>query len=399
MQIGWIDFSKEERNKVVSILRLLGTQTALDELGVGTIRDGFSNLMFPGISTLQTRAKYFVLIPYLFSSAEKKAFKSQREVLNFIHTQETQLVQTLVTHSPAGTDGIIGSRNYKQGKTVRMKPSSIYWRGLRSTSILRYPELSIDNACRLALERSRKHHEVTLKTENAESGADDADALSGGLPVLFSPITADYDYMKEAEISLTQKEAEYLYDQFTGSPGTCNSLTAYMLRNNAPFPSFDVIPADKLDGELRHTVRLAQEFARFIYGAHLLYNIIYAEGCSYEDDTTMQIHSEFDDWLEDYNTIDLDDVIATTQCPGETGRFLKLFDQAIENKDISAAMELIIRREKQVKPNRAKLNHPEQYRYENPIHYYMMDYRYSTAKTIVTDILGGLEGNHGKAAI
>ena len=111
MQIGWIDFSKEERNKVVSILRLLGTQTALDELGVGTIRDGFSNLMFPGISTLQTRAKYFVLIPYLFSSAEKKSFKSQREVLDFIHTQETQLVQTLVTHSPAGTDGIIGSRN------------------------------------------------------------------------------------------------------------------------------------------------------------------------------------------------------------------------------------------------------------------------------------------------
>lgn len=30
MQIGWVDFSKTERDKVVSILRLLGTQTALD---------------------------------------------------------------------------------------------------------------------------------------------------------------------------------------------------------------------------------------------------------------------------------------------------------------------------------------------------------------------------------
>lgn len=59
MQIGWVDFSKTERDKVVSILRLLGTQTALDELGIGTVRDAFSDMFFPGISTLQTRAKYF----------------------------------------------------------------------------------------------------------------------------------------------------------------------------------------------------------------------------------------------------------------------------------------------------------------------------------------------------
>lgn len=56
MQIGWVDFSKTERDKVVSILRLLGTQTALDELGIGTVRDAFSDMLFPGISTLQTRA-------------------------------------------------------------------------------------------------------------------------------------------------------------------------------------------------------------------------------------------------------------------------------------------------------------------------------------------------------
>ena len=399
MQIGWIDFSKEERNKVVSILRLLGTQTALDELGVGTVRDGFSDLMFPGISTLQTRAKYFVIIPYLFSLVEKRVFKSQREVLDFIHTQESLLVQTLVTNSPSNADGIIGSRNFKQGKTVKMKPSSIYWSGLRATSILRYPELSIDNVCRLALERSRKRHEVTLKTEGDESGADDADALRGGLPVIFSPITADYDFMKEADISLTSKEAGYLYDRFTGSPGTCNSLTAYMLRNRTPFPSFDAIPADKLDGTLPHTVRLAQEFARFIYGAHLLYNIIYAEGCNYEDELTVEIRNEFNEWMRVYSPIDLDDVIVTTQCPGETGRFLKLYDKAVQDKDIAAARQLIIQREKMVKPSRAKLNHPEQYRYERPVHYYMMDYRYGTAKTIITDILNGLEDSHGKTAI
>ena len=57
MQIGFIDFSKEERNKILATLKLLGTQTALDELGIGVIRDAYADILFPGISTIQTRAK------------------------------------------------------------------------------------------------------------------------------------------------------------------------------------------------------------------------------------------------------------------------------------------------------------------------------------------------------
>ena len=95
MQIGWVDFSKTERDKVVSILRLLGTQTALDELGIGTVRDAFSDMLFPGISTLQTRAKYFVILPYLFAQAENHRFKHRRDVLAYIHNEEFTLVKTL----------------------------------------------------------------------------------------------------------------------------------------------------------------------------------------------------------------------------------------------------------------------------------------------------------------
>ena len=69
MEIGFIDYSKDERNKILSTLKLLGEQTALDELGIGVIRDAYADLLFPGVSTLQTRAKYFVIIPYLFQEA------------------------------------------------------------------------------------------------------------------------------------------------------------------------------------------------------------------------------------------------------------------------------------------------------------------------------------------
>ena len=60
MQLGWIDFSKSERNKVLNVLDMLSEAGTLDELGIAPIRDGFANRFFPGTSTIQTRAKYFL---------------------------------------------------------------------------------------------------------------------------------------------------------------------------------------------------------------------------------------------------------------------------------------------------------------------------------------------------
>ena len=69
MQLGWIDFSKSERSKVLSVLELISERGTLDELGIASIRDGFADLFFPGTSTIQTRAKYFFIVriksPYI----------------------------------------------------------------------------------------------------------------------------------------------------------------------------------------------------------------------------------------------------------------------------------------------------------------------------------------------
>ena len=56
MQLGWIDFSKEDRQKAFDVINLLSEQGAVDELGIGVIRDAFANYFFPGTSTIQTRA-------------------------------------------------------------------------------------------------------------------------------------------------------------------------------------------------------------------------------------------------------------------------------------------------------------------------------------------------------
>ena len=69
MQLGWIDFSKNERNKVLSVIHQLEEPAAVDELGLGAIRDGFADYFFSGTSTVQTRAKYFLIVPYILKEA------------------------------------------------------------------------------------------------------------------------------------------------------------------------------------------------------------------------------------------------------------------------------------------------------------------------------------------
>ena len=59
MKLGWVDFSREARKRAVEALDALEEKDAVDELGVGVLRDAFADAMFPGTSTIQTRAKYF----------------------------------------------------------------------------------------------------------------------------------------------------------------------------------------------------------------------------------------------------------------------------------------------------------------------------------------------------
>ncbi|MGV9013537.1 MAG: DUF6361 family protein, partial [Flavobacteriales bacterium] len=61
--LGWIHFSDSDRQKVMQVLDLLKPQGTVDELGVGLVRDALADELFPGMTTLMTRAKYFILVP------------------------------------------------------------------------------------------------------------------------------------------------------------------------------------------------------------------------------------------------------------------------------------------------------------------------------------------------
>jgi hypothetical protein len=391
MQMGWIDFSKKERGDVTTILRLLGTPSALDEIGIGTIRDGFSNLLFPGLSTQQTRAKYFVLIPYLFSLAEKQRLVRRSDVGAWIHRQEDALVKTLIENSGSGELGIIGTRNLKQRKPLVRKPSDIYWTGLRAASILRWPDLSFEDVCSILYARQQDKKGIHLKAESDDAASDDKDAVNGE-QVLFTPIKAGYDLFSSASIDLTYPEAAYLKERFVDSEKMKNSLMAYLLKHpDAVCNQFEEIDTRPMQRELAAITELAKDFSSFIYGAHLLYNIIFS------DDQDKGMIRDFEAWKEEeYHSIDLDSVISVTGCSASAGAFIHQFDSYISKGDISSARECIRQRETVMKRDRAKLGHSDQYQ---PVHTYRLDYRYSVGTRIISDIFSGLEGYHGSQTI
>lgn len=43
MEIGYINFSAEERNNIYKVIQSIRDPQAIDELGIGRIRDAFSN--------------------------------------------------------------------------------------------------------------------------------------------------------------------------------------------------------------------------------------------------------------------------------------------------------------------------------------------------------------------
>ena len=390
MQIGFIDYSHEERNKILSTLKLLGDQTALDELGIGVVRDAYADLLFPGISTLQTRAKYFVLIPYLFQSAKEQAEKgrirSGRELLQWVNEGEDRIAAALTGNCSPNEVGIIGSSAFRNKRSVIVKPSTIYWSGLRTFGILRGEGISLSSACALTFAAARKKAAVEIHSDS--ESFDDPTAADQG-ETLFLPLHPDYDYMKDAVIDLSKKEAEFLRDCIINSPCTSESLLKFFIQSQMICDDFLSVPVHLLPDGLRKDYFLAKAFSRFIYGAHIRYNVIYSD---YSDQSVIQKYNE---WRESFlsEPFDLEPVLDRVSCGTLLANFCRTFLDAVIKNDADTMDDLIVRREIQVKGPRAKLRKPEEYRYnpDRPVHLYRLDYRFDRASVIIRDILKGLE--------
>ena len=70
--LTWIDHDAAARERSLRILALFQEKESRDELGLGGIRDAFADRLFPGTSTIQTRLRYMLFVPWIYRALEER---------------------------------------------------------------------------------------------------------------------------------------------------------------------------------------------------------------------------------------------------------------------------------------------------------------------------------------
>lgn len=125
--IAWIDHDELQRQQLREFVAAFREQGAVDELGMGRIRDAFSDRLFPGTSVLWRRARYLLFVPWVYLLLEAGGGgRGDPEV------RARRLWKALAAelNARAGpSQGVIGA----SGADVRQTPDVILWAALVST--------------------------------------------------------------------------------------------------------------------------------------------------------------------------------------------------------------------------------------------------------------------------
>ena len=127
--LTWLDYSERDRRRAFDVIDLFRETSTLDELGLASVRDSFSDLFFPGTSTIQTRTRYFLLVPWTFLRLERLRVPSS-EAAKRARWEELNLNRRL--REGTDTRGVFGTR---AGDALKRLPSEVYWGGLGSWGI------------------------------------------------------------------------------------------------------------------------------------------------------------------------------------------------------------------------------------------------------------------------
>ena len=134
---SWLDYSEKDRQRAQSVIDSLREHDTRDELGIGTVRDALSDLLFPGTTTIQTRPKYFLLVPWVYQALERWTGwerRSFRDVSRDARRRELEVLRSLMKSDDK--EGVIGR---EAGDKLKRLPSSIYWNGMEVLGIRQFP--------------------------------------------------------------------------------------------------------------------------------------------------------------------------------------------------------------------------------------------------------------------
>lgn len=390
MPLGWIDFSNTERSKILSVLELLSEKGTLDELGISPIRDGFSNMFFPGTSTIQTRAKYFFVVPYALKDVEREKESNPYKVMQILDAIEKQTGRIFYEQNK-DENGIIGKRSLANGGWVKRSPADIYWSGLRRYGIFVGGNMSLSEyiSAMCALKNQKSTLTKLGNRRDGEEDSDDNDAGSVGYRQFIRMPLYHEDWMENTRIQLTKEEGKFLHNQIVTS---CQgSMMAYVLEHNmveflerSNFKDLRVI-IDQFPEEIQSNYWIALRFSDFLCVLRTIYNIVLS------DEKNEEANENLDILLEDFQSyadIDIDDIFSRLEINNKSLYvFISKAKDYMKVKDVDGLKKLVKNREIELKgTGRARTCHPGEFDETEWFGGYELDYRFSNAKVIIQDI-------------
>jgi len=403
--LGWIDFSTNDRNRVGSVLDLLRPEGMVDELGMGTIRDGLANQLFPGISTIQTRAKYFFIIPYILYDfqATKPAKLRGKTPSKFLEDREYEVMWALAErYQYQEGNGVIGISKRKPNKIVR-RPSAIYWNGLNTYQFINTNGLAADSFLRQSFNPSMETLLSSVQQGDDATG-DDADAEHENLfKIRVSP---KLDWSENLTLELGKGEAEFFQDRILSIAK--GKLIAELLEEDNLWETFiqtenfmqftNAAWSLQLSDNLKAMLILAHDFSELMYGAHLAYNCQLHNKVFNSD----YFDENFQEWIDgiknnmlDYANFNPEILYSyATTTKSTTVQFVKDWWSLTQSgcKDVRKRDILVEQQEAMVKGGKARLRwkKTDDVKENKWLGLKHFDYRFSQARTILKDIRTGI---------
>lgn len=281
--LQWLDHSDADRRRMLAIVDLFRDQGTVDELGLQAIWDAFAGWLFPGTGTVQTRARYFVIVPWAYQAANH--VPASRAAATVRRVQE-RVIESLLA-GDSGQRGVIGRVSRKH---LRRMPSAIYWSGLERWGIRIEPGSS-DQLLNATDHRSAR----TAQRD------DDGELIDAAVRTWHPSLPPEPEGFPDEPmlLDLEAKEARFLRDRIHDS---CTGsmldvlLDPDMEVGHETYPWFHTDLAAFPDA-LKNTLHHAQRYSEAMHGAALLYNLILAR-----QKKVPELEQAYDDRLATWTT-------------------------------------------------------------------------------------------------
>lgn len=391
--MGWLDFDAAASERVATLLRTLEEPSTLDVLGLGTIRDAFADMLSPGTSTVQTRLRYFIFLPWIFQRLEAERVPPA-QFARKLREAEAELIDCLRHLGPR--QGVIGR---VAGRGLKRMPSDAYWGSMPAWGIRRR-DISVAEYGQWAAQRGRR------QTERDDDGnATEASAL------MWAAIPAPPERFLDSNITfeLTLEEGQVLTDGIRRRhPDTL--IAVLSARPGLSLDGIDypwLVPGPELPSRLAEVLHHARCFSELTLGPLLVYNLLLAREArrelgwdTEEDDQRSRLenwrslvdrrHKDLCSWVDEHQ-----EFLKVLGSYGITHSTLHFWNQLARYAVNDAAgfaenptvHRLIRERERRLKSKRARLSHrPALENWTQAPVGSQLDYRWGITKTYLQDL-------------